>query len=76
MGDEPNFGPGAQRCLECGAPVTIMSKAGAIHTAPGRVLIITGDLLPDGATPAVTVRCTNGHTYSLTTLPSNGGGAT
>jgi len=78
MGDKSalDFGEGARRCIECGAPVTIIEKAAAVHTAPGHVLIITGDRLPGDAAPAVKVRCTNGHTYRLSTLRSNGGGAT
>ncbi len=78
MGDKSalDFGEGARRGIECGAPVTIIEKAAAVHTAPGHVLIITGDRLPGDAAPAVKVRCTNGHTYSLSTLRSNGGGAT
>jgi hypothetical protein len=78
MGDKSvlDFGEGARRCIECGAPVTIIEKEAAVHTAPGHVLIITGDRLPGEAAPVVKVRCTNGHTYSLSTLRSNGGGAT
>lgn len=76
MGDERDCAEGARRCLECGALATVTGKASVIHTAPGRVLIIKGDHVPDGAAPAVFVRCTNGHIYSLTTLPSHGGGAT
>ena len=78
MGDKSalDFGEGARRCIECGALVTIIEKAAAVHTAPGHVLIITGDRLPGEAAPAVKVRCTNGHTDSLSTFPSNSGGAT
>jgi len=71
-----DFGEGARQCLECGAPATIMGKAGAICSAPGRVLITKGDRLPNGAVSAVIVQCTNGHTYYLSTLRSNGGGET
>ena len=71
-----DFGEGARQCLECGAPATIIGKASAVYTAPGRVLILKGDRLPDGAVSAVIVQCTNGHTYYLSTLRANGGGAT
>ncbi len=74
MGDEPDCGDGARWCLECGTRIVETARCGATRTGAGHVLIVTGARQPEGAQPAVRVRCANGHTYYVTLLGTNGGG--